>query len=370
MSDKFDKYLEEEEHFLKDTKKSRKQRKLKSSKDRSKYKKTDIQKSKIVSPTKNESKKHLDKGVVLSILGEEILVSFNKKEYKCTLRGILKKEKTKNKNILAVGDIVNISFKNDKEASIESIDKRYSILSRLEARTKKQSIIAVNIDQVLITSSVVKPHLKPFLIDRYIIACTKGNMSPVIIINKIDLLKLGKEEEEEEKYKNFLKIYEELGYLILSISCKTKIGLNSLLNVMKGKTSVFSGQSGCGKTTLINSVLHTKFKTGELIKKTYKGAHITTKSQLIELKKGGFCVDTPGIKGFGIWDLELEDLKNHFFEFENFAKNCKFGDCKHIDEPSCKVKEALDKNKISFLRFEAYRCLIKEILEKKESLYE
>ena len=368
MIDKFDKYLEEEEHFLKDSKKVKKQRKLKSSKDRSKYKKTDLQKPKILSSSKNASKKHFDKAVVLSILGREILVSFNNKEYTATLRGILKKEKTKNKNILAVGDIVNITFKNEKEASIESVEKRYSILSRQDERTKKQSTIAVNIDQVLITSSVVKPHLKPFLIDRYIIACSKGNMSPVIIINKIDLLKPGT--EEDEKYKKFLKTYEELGYLILSISSKTKVGLDSLLNVMKEKTSVFSGQSGCGKTTLINKVLNTKFKTGELAKKTSKGAHVTTKSQLIEIKKGGFCVDTPGIKGFGIWDLEIEDLKNHFFEFDNFAENCRFEDCKHINEPSCKVKEAVEKNKISFLRFEAYRSLIKEILEKKGKLYE
>lgn len=363
MEDKFDKYLEEEEHFLKDTKKARKQRKLKSSKDKSKYKKTDVQKRKILPP----QKEHLDKGIVLSILGEQILVSFNKKEYKCTLRGILKKEKTKNKNIISVGDIVNISFKNKKEAVIESIDKRYSILSRLDEKTKKQSIIAVNIDQVLITSSVVKPNLKPFLIDRYIIACSKGNMSPVIIINKIDLLKQDK--KEEEKYKNFLKIYEELGYEILSVSCKTKVGLDSLLNVMKNKTSVFSGQSGTGKTSLINAMLHTKFKTGEITKKTYKGAHITTKAQLIRLKTEGFCIDTPGIKSFGIWDLDFEDLKNHFFEFKNFSKNCKFEDCKHIDEPSCKVKEALDKNEISSLRFEAYRSLMKEILEKKRKFF-
>ncbi len=364
MSNKFDKYLQEEEFFLKDKKQFRKQRKLKAAKDRSKYKKTASEKPKIISPAKRE----LKKGVVLSILGEEILVSSNKKEFKCTLRGLLKKEKTKNKNILAVGDIVNISLKNEKEALIESIDERYSILSRFEKKTKKQSLIAVNIDQVLITASVVTPRFKPFLIDRYILACNKGAMIPIIIINKIDLLKQDK--KEEEKYKNFVQIYEKLGYLILSVSCKTKIGLKSLLNVMQKKTSVFSGQSGTGKTSLINALLHTKFKTGSLIKKTYKGAHITTKARLIEIKTGGYCIDTPGIKSFGIWDLKLKDIKNHFFEFENFAKNCKFEDCMHLDEPSCKVKEALDKNKISFLRFESYRSLIKETLEKKGSFYE
>jgi len=366
MNNRFDKYLEEEEFFLKDKKKSRKERKLKSSKDRSKYKKTDIEKKKAISQKKDA--KHLDKALVLSILGEEILVSFNNNKLIATLRGILKKERTKNKNIIAVGDIVNISLKNEKQALIQSINERYSILSRIEEKTKKQSIIAVNIDQVLITVSVVKPYLKPFLIDRYIIACTKGRMNPVIIINKIDLLQ--EDKKEKEKYENFLNVYEELGYLVLSVSCKTKIGLDSLLNVMKGKTSVFSGQSGTGKTSLINTVLHTKYKTAEITKKTHKGAHITTKSELIPLKTGGFCIDTPGIKSFGIWDLKIEDLKNHFFEFKKFSKNCKFEDCSHIDEPFCKIKEALEKNKISYLRFEAYRSLMKEILEKKGKLYE
>ncbi|NGX63198.1 MAG: putative ribosome biogenesis GTPase RsgA [Candidatus Anoxychlamydiales bacterium] len=362
---KFDKYLEEEELFLQDTKQFRKQRKIKSQKDRSKYKKTDIEKKKNVQKI---DKKHLAKAIVLSVLGQEILISYNKKKYKATLRGILKKEKSKNKNIIAVGDIVNISFKNENEATIESIDKRFSILSRQEERSKKQSIIAVNIDQVLITTSLVKPYLKPFLIDRYMIAITKGNMTPVIIINKIDLLQ--KNSQEEKKYQNFLSTYEKLGYLILSISCKKKIGLKALLNVMKGKTSVFSGQSGTGKTSLINATLHMKLKTGEVVKKTYKGAHITSKAELIELKSGGFCIDTPGIKSFGIWDLEINDIKNHFFEFHNFAKKCKYKNCKHINEPHCNVIKAIDKKKISKLRFESYRMLIEEILEKKRKLYE
>ncbi len=351
---KFDEYLYEEELFLKDKKRYKKQRKLKSSKDRSKYKKTDIEKQKTTF-----EKPHLHKAKVLSILGEQILVSFDKKKYKCTLRGLLKKEKTKNKNILAVGDIVNISFKNENEAVIESIDNRYSILSRMEEKTKKRSIIAVNIDQVLITTCVVKPPLKPFLIDRYLIAAEKGNMKGVIIINKIDLLK--EDKIEEEKYSRFVKDYQGLGYTILSISCKEKIGLDSLLNAMKGKTSVFSGQSGTGKSSIINSVLHTKLETAEVIKKTHKGAHITTKAQLIEIETSGFCIDTPGIKSFGIWDLTIDDVKNHFFEFQKYAKKCKYPNCLHINEPNCAIQEAVKKNKISSLRFEAYSSLIEEI---------
>lgn len=363
-NNKFDNYLYEEEFFLNDKKRFKKERKLKSSNDRSKYKKTDIDKQKI--STFNESNQQ--KARVLSILGEEILVGVNNHKYTCKLRGLLKKEKTKDKNIIAVGDIVNITLKNENEASIESIDDRYSILSRLEEKTKKRSIIAVNIDQVLITSSVVQPPLKPFLIDRYLIAAEKGNMKGIIIINKIDLLK--EDKIEEEKYNTFVKDYQDLGYTILSISCSSKKNLDSLLNIMKGKTSVFSGQSGTGKSSIINAVLHTNLETGDLIKKSYKGAHITTKADLIEIETGGFCIDTPGIKSFGIWDLTIEDVKEHFFEFEKYSKNCKYASCLHTHEPDCAVKEAAAKNIISSLRFEAYSSLISEIQNKKKELYE
>ena len=359
-SSKFDKYLQEEEFFLKDRKKYRKQRKQKSKLDRSKYKKTDIQKQKKVLPKTN----HFKKGLVLSIFGEEIKVRFNKKHFRCSLRGLLKKEKTKNKNILAVGDRVFITIKND-QGVIEDIEPRVSILSRTDEKRKKQNIIAVNIDQVLITSSIDQPRFKPFLIDRYIIATTKGNMHPIIIINKTDLLKKTKL-KEKQKIQNFIKIYKKLGYKILLVSFKDKVGLNSLLKAMKNKTSVFSGQSGTGKSSLINAVLHTKLKTGSLIKKTYKGAHITTKSELVEIKTGGFCIDTPGIKSFGIWDLKIEDIKDYFFEFKKF-KNCKYENCLHLEEPHCKIKEALDEKKISSLRFDSYRSLIKEAIDKKRT---
>lgn len=304
----FDKYLEYEEMFLKNKKKYRKQRKIKSSKDRSKYKKTDIKKQKNI---KKRQTINLEKARVLSILGEEILVGFNKKQIKCTLRGILKKEKTKNKNIIAVGDIVNIDLQGKDQGVIHSIDRRYSILSRGHEIRKKKSIIAVNIDQVFITTSICQPHLKPHLVDRYMIACEMGNMTPLIIINKIDLL--NKSKKQKQLYKDFLKIYKDLGYLVLSISCKKNLGLKSLKKQMRKKTSVFSGQSGTGKSTIINAILHTKFKTGKVIKKTYKGAHITSKAQLVEIKGGGFCIDTPGIKSFSIWDLTIKDVKNHFF---------------------------------------------------------
>lgn len=361
--DKFDDYLFEEETFLNDKKRYKKERKIKSHKDRSKFKKTDIEKQKFTPTEEN-----LFKARVLSIMGEEIKVSYNHEHFNCTLRGLLKKEKTFNKNIIAVGDIVNIFFVSEDAAVIESVDERYSILSRLDEQTQKRSIIAVNIDQVIIVASVVKPPLKPYLIDRYLIAAKKGNMKGVVIINKIDLLK--EDKAEEEIFNNFINDYKKLDISIIALSCDLKNNLGELLNIMKGKTSVFSGQSGTGKSSLINAVLNTKLKTGDVVKKTYKGAHITTKAELIEIEGGGFCIDTPGIKSFGIWELNFEDVKEHFFEFEAFAKDCRYPNCQHINEPYCAVQKALKNNKISSIRYDAYCNLIEEIKNLKRTKYE
>ncbi len=360
----FDKYLEEEERFFsKDKKSIKKLRKIKSHKDKSKYKKTNIK------PDKNKTAKENQKeGRVLSIHGQEILVSYADKEYICTLRGVLKKERHKNKNLIAVGDFVDFLEKNEQEGVIENIKKRYSILSREEKLRQKQHIIAANIDQVLITSSVIEPSLKPHLIDRYIIASIKGNMHPIIVINKIDLLK--KDKKENKKYKEFVKLYKKLGFIVVSVSSKTKKGLRVLFSKMKKKTSVFSGQSGVGKSSIINTIFKTNLKTGVVTKKTAKGAHITTKAKLIPLKEGGFCIDTPGIKGFGIWDLNIDDVIQYFSEIQDISKNCKYPNCTHINEPECAVLKALKENKISSLRFDSYSSLIEDILNKKRTKYE
>ncbi|NGX57052.1 MAG: putative ribosome biogenesis GTPase RsgA [Candidatus Anoxychlamydiales bacterium] len=356
----FDERLNFEEKFhSKNNKEIKKQRKLKQKKDRSKYKKTNLDKKEI----KKVDTKDLIIAKVISISKEEILAKNEGITFKCSLRGLLKKEYTFNKNVLAVGDNVFLKKLNEDQGVIELIDKRFSILSRFAPRKSKKQIIAVNIDQVLITSSVVTPPLKPSLIDRYVISANKGNMDSIIIINKIDLLESN--EEEKKRYLEFIKEYKKLDYKIVSISCKDKISLDKLKKIMKEKTSVFSGQSGVGKSSIINAIFKTNLKTKDLAKKTYKGAHVTTKAELIELKNKGFCIDTPGIKSFGIWDLKIDDIKNHFTDFLKYSKNCKYKNCKHINENDCSVKKALKEKKISHLRFESYHSLIKEVLEKK-----
>ena len=352
----------EEEFYSKDNRKAgRKERKLAASRDRSKYKKSDQDQLKKQSETVEID--HFKRGRVLAILPEGILVAYGEEEILCNLKGSLKQEKSRIKNLVAVGDFVRFEEKGPKEGSIVKIDDRYSVLSRADnlSRTKEQ-LIAVNIDQVLITTSVILPPLKPFLVDRYIIAAQKGNMEPVIVINKVDLLD-NSPDEERALYEEFLKTYRALQFKVIPISAETREGIELLKQAMHGKTSVFSGQSGVGKTSLINLLTGSSLATGGMVQRTRKGSHTTTTTHLIPLEGGGFCIDTPGIKSFGIWDLSVEELAAYFPEIFALSPECKFPDCSHLNEPDCAVKKAVDENKISPLRFASYCALMSSLSE-------
>ena len=371
MSKEEDFWHLEEEFYAKDRKASRKERKLASSRDRSKYKKSDQDQLKKQSDlAQPEDVDHSKKGRVLAILPEGILVSCDQEEFLCNLKGALKQDKNRIKNLVAVGDFVRFEEKGDREGAIFKIEDRHSILSRADnlSRTKEQ-LIAVNIDQVLITTSVVLPPLKPFLVDRYIIAAQKGNMEAVIIVNKIDLLSnLPKEinidlSKEKALYEEFLKTYHALNFKVIPVSVETKEGIETLKEAMRGKTSVFSGQSGVGKSSLINFITGASLATGGIVQRTRKGSHTTTTTHLIPLESGGFCIDTPGIKSFGIWDLKIDEIAAYFPEIFALSADCKFPDCAHLNEPGCAVQKAVEEHKISSLRFESYCALMASLAE-------
>lgn len=350
------KHFDEEEDFhAKDRKKFRKERKLAQNLDRSKFKKTDQNESINV----EKDLTNLLKGRVISISGAGSIVDCDNKQYLCSVKGFLKKEKTECKNLIAVGDIVYISPINDKEGSIFHIEPRYCLLSRTDISGKKQQLIAVNVDLAVICVSIKEPPLKPSLVDRYLIAAEKGNLHPIIVINKIDLLN-STTEEEKELYKEFVSTYEALGYPIISISTHTNVGLDNLKALLKDKLSVFSGQSGVGKSSLLNACFGLMLKTGELTLKTIKGAHTTTMAQLLTLPCGGYCVDTPGIRSFAIWKLQKSDVMNHFHDLKRARKKCKYPDCTHTQEPECAIIEAVEKNMISQLRYSSYLTLLQE----------
>lgn len=371
MSDKIDSHLNiEEDYFSKDRKFEKRYKKAVTSKDRSKYKKTDqdkLNKRKETPPKKDSA--NSQRGRVIEITPDYIIVDSESKVYHCKLKGLLKKTKTKKKNLIAVGDFVLFEALDEKEGIIQFVEKRFSILSREDnLRRRKEQLIATNIDQVFITVSIFLPKIKPSLVDRYILSAKKGGMEPIIVLNKIDLLTsppsyMTKDQirEEVDKYQEFKKAYSELGYQYLEVSAETLNGLDRLKAQMRSKASVFSGQSGVGKTSLINALFQTEYDTKKIIKKTSKGSHTTTSAKLIPIMKDGFCIDTPGIKSFGIWELSLQDLLKHFHEFHPFESECKYPNCKHLHEPKCGVLEALEAGKISHLRYKSYVDLVESI---------
>lgn len=367
-----DRYFEFEEHFhSQDRKVSRKERKIAIEKDRSKYKKTDADKRKKNQSLQTEDFSHLTRGRILHISPEGIFVDSEGAEWICQLKGSLKQEKNRLKNLVAVGDFVFFEKKDNQTGVICKVEERRSVLSRADnLLRRKEQLIAVNIDQVIITCSVVFPALKPSLIDRYIIATQKGNMLPILAINKVDLLETGTPdmdpiplEVEREIYAAFVKAYSALGIAVVSLSTVTGEGIDKLKDLMHGKTSVFSGQSGVGKSSLINAVTGSELKTGSVIGKTKKGSHTTTTTHLVPIEGDGFCIDTPGIKSFGVWDLEEKDLQHYYPDFFPFAEQCKFPNCVHRNEPSCAVQKAVEEGTISELRFASYCALMDSLAE-------
>lgn len=357
----------EEDFFSNDRKSEKKYRKELSAKDRSKYKKTDQEKlEKKSSYLSKELPPHLKRGRILAITPEGAIIDNDSVTYLCTLKGALKKERTEKKNLIVVGDFVIFEPSQDFTGVIIDVEPRYSILSRADnLRKNREQLIAANIDQLFIVVSVIMPTLKPSLIDRYIIAAKQGNMQPIIVLNKIDLLEAPPQDldeaafrEEVALYQSFISVYTQLGIPIVQVSTITKEGLPELKERMKGKASVFSGQSGVGKTTLINHLLGTTLKTADIVTRTYKGAHTTTTAQLIHIDQGSFCIDTPGIKSFGIWKMRAYDLHNYFSEFHSFSKECRYQNCLHTQEPECGVKKAVEEGKISSMRYQSYYDLI------------
>lgn len=358
-----------EHYFGQERKAGKQQRKLASAKDRSKYKKTDRDKQLKHDAISQEqklltAKETLQRGRVLSIVPEGILVNSENQNYSCLLRGVLKKDKGLDKNLVTVGDFVHFETTSPGEGLISFVEPRKSVLSRADNLSRrKNQLIAANIDQVIITSSVVQPTLKAALLDRYIIAASKGGLKPLIVINKIDLLEDPSIEEEvkineRDLYEHLLEVYQQNDIKAIAVSVTTGEGLDALKQAMQGKASVFSGQSGVGKSSLINAVTGLSLRIGDVVERTRKGSHTTTTAQLLALEFGGWCIDTPGIKSFGVWDLKQEEIENYFVEIHARGRQCHFPDCTHSHEADCAVLQAVEQEEISIIRYQSYLTLV------------
>lgn len=243
---------------------------------------------------------------------------------------------------------------------IEAIHPRQNEIARPDYYDGLKPI-AANIDRIIIVSAVL-PTLSLNIIDRYLVVCENAGITPVIVVNKGDLLS----ESEESAVENQLKIYRDIGYETLIISAQSGKNMAKLTALLAQGTSIFVGQSGVGKSSLINHILpHADSQVGDISEQSGLGQHTTTASRLYHLPQGGNLIDSPGIREFGLWHLDVAQITQGYREFHSVLGTCKFRDCKHLNDPGCALREAVEEGKISPIRYDNYHRLIESLSETK-----
>lgn len=321
--------------------------------------------------TVDESDRH---GIIYEARGPYYLVHTPQGEtYTCkTLRTTL--TENPNSTLAVVGDRVRFRPLEERNGValhngiITFIEKRRSTLSRNRERRRNRSgetehVMASNIDQLVIVTSITDPPFRAKLVDRYLAFAESERLKAIIVLNKIDL-------DTENLAPSLLKLYNELGYDTLLLSAQTGEGIAQLREKLIGRTSVLSGHSGVGKTTLINKLTGSDLPIGELSEKTRKGAHTTSNAIMLVVSKPdsseyGYVIDTPGIREFSLEGIAQEELRHLFIEFRKYAPNCAFSSCTHITEPDCAVRAAMERGDISPMRYESYLTLFAEAQERK-----
>ncbi len=281
----------------------------------------------------------------------------------CRIRGKFRIKGIKTTNPVAVGDQVDFEMEPEKDTGvITHIYPRKNYLLRRSINLSKQyQILAANIDQVFVTVTLIQPETTRLFIDRILTTAEAYNIPAVILINKIDLLNTA---ELLKQKKDLMDAYKQAGYPVLEVSAKTGQNIEQLKTLMKDKTSMFTGHSGTGKSSLINAVDPAlQLKTGEISTAHQQGKHTTTFAEMFDLAFGGHIIDTPGIRGFGVVDMKPEELDSYFPDIFKYKQDCKFNDCKHINEPGCAVKPAVAAGKIPLSRYKSYLQILEEAKE-------
>ena len=294
-----------------------------------------------------------NKGTVIAAFRHHTLVKdINNNLFKCQQRKAVGQ--------VVCGDVVLWQPEDSETGVITSVETRHSILQRPDINNNLR-IIAANIDQVFIVVAH-KPELNEGLIDRYLVAAENSNLKPIILLNKTDLFG----EKEFSDLKQRLKLYQDIGYTVLYTSAKQENGLNSLTNLLKDNNNIFVGQSGVGKTSLINTLLKSNARIGEISEATGKGKHTTTTAYLYPLENAhGHIIDSPGVREFGLVKLSADDVFYGFTEFKPYIGYCKFRNCAHKNEPGCALLAALDDKKITQQRWDSCKRIIDSLTEEK-----
>lgn len=265
----------------------------------------------------------------------------------------------KSTNPVTVGDIIDFELEDNSENGIiHKIHDRKNYIIRKSVKLSKQThIIAANIDQVLLLVTLENPTTYTSFIDRFLATAEAYSIPAIIVFSKIDLYS----KELLDQKKKLEKIYRDIGYECIDVSANENININKLKNILKGKVNMFSGHSGVGKSTLINTIdpKH-DLKTSEISSQHKQGQHTTTFAEMFSLPFGGYIIDTPGIKGFGVVDFHKEEIGDFFPEIFALKHHCKFNNCMHVNEPGCAIKKAVENNKIAESRYMSYLQLLED----------
>jgi ribosome biogenesis GTPase len=299
------------------------------------------------------------RGRVLSAIGLNSIVRDEAGEsFECSVRRVVRPMARDARNALVTGDVVLFrptgmhADSGMPQGVIERVEPRKGVVSR--KHDNREHILAANVDQAAIVASALEPPLKLSLIDRFIVSCEKGEVEPLVCINKADLV-------PPHALDAIVRLYANLGYRVVPTSVVDRRGVAELRSLLADKTTVFTGQSGVGKSSLLNAAQPTlDLKTGDVSDWTMKGRHTTRRAVLLPLEGGGYVVDTPGIRQFQLWEVASSEVEAYFVEFLRYIPQCRFPDCGHTHEDGCAVKQAVDVGMISQERYESYLKIISD----------
>lgn len=306
----------------------------------------------------------MTQGRVIKSTGSNYIVKTDDgQEFPCRIKGNFRIKGIRTTNPVAVGDIVKIEKATDDAYYIKEIIPRKNYIIRRASNLSKEShILAANLDQAILVASIFNPETPTTFIDRFLSTAEAYSIPVIIIINKCDLWT-----PEIKNYATELKnIYENIGYPVVFTSASTKEGIDQLKDLTIDKISLMGGNSGVGKSSLINALVPgLKLKTGDVSDSHHTGTHTTTFSEMINLPYGGELIDIPGVKGFGMIEFQPTEVSHYFPEIFKISSQCRYGDCRHLGEPGCAVEEAVEQGEIAPSRFTSYLSIMEEVLGNK-----